>query len=58
VINDELRSLVTRGASSHEIEALGMAQTGNRGLRGDGLRLVAEGLTSLEEVSAVASEGD
>jgi general secretion pathway protein E len=58
IVNDELRSLITRGASSHEIEALGMAQSGNRGLRGDGLRLVAEGLTSLEEVSAVASEGD
>ena len=53
VVNEAIRSLVLRGASSQEIEALVCDRNGPRGLRRDGLRLVAQGLTSLEELSSV-----
>jgi general secretion pathway protein E len=51
VVDDSVRSLVMRGASSQEIEA-SSRKDGALGLRGNGLRLVAEGVTSFEEVSA------
>jgi general secretion pathway protein E len=59
VVNEAIRSLVLRGASSQEIEAVVFDQngafdhSGPRGLRRDGLRLVAQGLTSLEELFSV-----
>jgi type II secretory ATPase GspE/PulE/Tfp pilus assembly ATPase PilB-like protein len=52
VVDDSVRSLVMRGASSQEIEASSRKGRNVHGLRGDGLRLVAEGITSFEEVSA------
>jgi type II secretory ATPase GspE/PulE/Tfp pilus assembly ATPase PilB-like protein len=52
VVDDSVRSLVMRGASSQEIEASSRKGRNVLGLRGDGLRLVAEGITSFEEVSA------
>jgi general secretion pathway protein E len=53
VITDAVRSLVMRGASSQEIETLVCGEDGPKGLRRDGLRLVAEGATSLEELASV-----
>jgi general secretion pathway protein E len=52
-VNEAVRSLIMRGASSQDIEALVCGDQGPRGLRRDGLRLVLEGVTSLEELSSV-----
>jgi general secretion pathway protein E len=58
VVDESVRSLVMRGASSREIEASSRRGRNVLGLRGDGLRLVAEGITSFEEVSAVIAGMD
>jgi general secretion pathway protein E len=52
-VNEAVRSLIMRGASSQDIEALVCGDRGPKGLRRDGLRLVLEGVTSLEELSSV-----
>ena len=48
-ITDEIRSLVTERVASTEIRKMALRQ-GMATLRGDGLRLVREGRTTLEEV--------
>ncbi len=48
-MNDELRAAILRGASTAEIRQRGR-EAGMRTLRESGLRVVLEGITSLEEV--------
>lgn len=52
VVDDEIRNMVTRKASSTEIRHRAR-QTGMRTLREDGLQKVNAGVTTLEEVSRV-----
>ena len=52
--NDELRDAIVRGATAHEIRAA-MRSAGNPNMRDHALRLVGEGVTSIEEVNRVLS---
>jgi type IV pilus assembly protein PilB len=52
--NDELRDAIVRGATAHEIRAA-MRSAGNPNMRDHALRLVGEGITSIEEVNRVLS---
>ncbi len=56
--NDELRDAISRGATAHEIRAA-MRAAGHQTMRDRALKLVADGITSIEEVNRVlAVEGD
>ncbi|HEU4651479.1 MAG TPA: type II secretion system ATPase GspE, partial [Croceibacterium sp.] len=55
VVNDELRELIHNRAAESQIWAAGQA-AGLRSMRDDGERLVAEGITSAEEVVRVTRE--
>ena len=50
-IDDAMRTMIHDGASEHELEKY--ARTQSRGIREDGLRKVADGETTLEEVLRV-----
>jgi type IV pilus assembly protein PilB len=50
--NDELRDAIARGATAHEIRAA-MRAAGNPTMRDRALQLVADGITSIEEVNRV-----
>jgi len=52
-MTDEIAELV--GAPTREIEAMAVSQ-GMTTLRGDGVRLAAAGITTLEEIRRVAGE--
>lgn len=52
VVNDEMRALIKSGAAPDQIKSL-MRSAGMQTLHKDGLRLVAEGKTSLEELQRV-----
>ena len=54
-VDDRIRTMIHDGASEHDIEAY--ARTRSPGITDDGMRLVAHGLTSLEEVLRVTREG-
>jgi general secretion pathway protein E len=54
VMDEELRAAVQQDASAGTLESLGRAR-GMRLLKDDGLRLVAEGVTTVEEVLRVAN---
>jgi len=53
--SDQLRDAILRGATAHEIRAA-MRASGVPTMRDQALRLVAQGLTSIEEVNRVLSE--
>ena len=53
-IDESMRTMIHDGASEHDIEAY--ARTRSPGITADGLRLVLEGRTSLEEVLRVTRE--
>ena len=50
-IDDDIRTMVHDGVGEHELEQY--ARTKGPGIRDDGLRLVREGRTTLEEVLRV-----
>ena len=50
-----MRTMIHDGASEHDIERY--ARTRSAGITDDGMRLVLEGKTSLEEVMRVTREG-
>ncbi|MBX2835378.1 MAG: type II secretion system ATPase GspE [Gammaproteobacteria bacterium] len=54
-VNDAMRTMIHDGESEHDIEAY--ARTQSPGITDDGMRLVLEGKTSLEEVLRVTREG-
>ena len=54
-VDDTMRTMIHDGESEHEIEA--HARTNSPGIQEDGMRLVLEGKTSLEEVLRVTREG-
>ena len=47
---DQVEAMITEGASEHEIRRVLIAEYGARTLQADGLRKVAAGLTTVEEV--------
>ena len=53
-MDEELRVAVQRDASASHLESLGVTR-GMRLLKDDGLRVVREGLTTVEEVLRVAN---
>jgi len=53
--SDELRDAIMRGATAHEIRAA-MRAAGTPTMRDHAMRLVAEGMTSIEEVNRVLAE--
>jgi CheY-like chemotaxis protein len=53
--SDSLRDAILRGATAHEIRAA-MRAAGVPTMRDQGLRLAAQGLTSIDEVNRVLSE--
>ncbi len=53
--SDELRDAIVRGATAHEIRAA-MRAAGTPTMRDHAMRLVAEGVTSIEEVNRVLAE--
>lgn len=56
--SDELRDAIVRGATAHDIRAA-MRAAGTRTMRDRALELVADGITSIEEVNRVlAADGD
>jgi type IV pilus assembly protein PilB len=55
--SDALRDAITRGATTHEIRAA-MRAAGVPTMREQALRLVAEGLTSIEEVNRVLTDDE
>jgi type IV pilus assembly protein PilB len=55
VCNDELRVLITRQASSHELRTAAV-NAGMRVLRVDGLEKVMQGVTSVEEVLRISGD--
>ena len=57
VINDEIRTQISRGASLIEIQR-SAAQTGFHTMRYDGLKKVLRGLTTLEEIQRVTVAED
>ena len=54
-VDDKMRSLIHEGQSEHDIESY--ARSKGPGIGDDGMRLVLEGKTSLEEVLRVTREG-
>ena len=54
-LDETMRTMIHDGASEHDIEAY--ARTRSAGITADGMRLVLEGRTSLEEVLRVTREG-
>ncbi|MGI9293729.1 MAG: type II secretion system ATPase GspE, partial [Pseudomonadales bacterium] len=54
-VDDTMRTMIHDGGSEHDIEA--HARTISPGIQDDGMRLVLEGKTSLEEVLRVTREG-
>jgi len=57
ILNDELREAALRQASSREIKQIAL-KGGMTTLRQDGLKKVAQGITSIEEVLRVTQETD
>jgi len=55
--SDELRDAIVRGATAHEIRSA-MRASGTRTMRDRALELVADGLTSIEEVNRVLAADD
>lgn len=55
IVNNELRDLIVRGASEHELTEAAKA-AGMRTLYEDGIEKVLQGITSVEEVNRVATE--
>jgi type IV pilus assembly protein PilB len=55
--SDALRDAITRGATAHEIRAA-MRAAGYPTMRDQALRLVAAGITSIEEVNRVLTDDD
>lgn len=55
IVNNELRDLMVRGASEHELSEAAKA-AGMRTLYEDGIEKVLQGITSVEEVNRVATE--
>lgn len=53
-VDDRMRTMIHDGMSEHDLEA--HARTRSRGIADDGLRLVLDGQTSLEEVLRVTRE--
>jgi type II secretory ATPase GspE/PulE/Tfp pilus assembly ATPase PilB-like protein len=53
--SDELRDAIVRGATAHEIRAA-MRASGTPNMRDHAMRLVSEGVTSIEEVNRVLAE--
>jgi CheY-like chemotaxis protein len=53
--SDELRNAIVRGATAHEIRAA-MRASGTPNMRDHAMRLVAAGVTSIEEVNRVLAE--
>ncbi|HEV8209841.1 MAG TPA: ATPase, T2SS/T4P/T4SS family [Vicinamibacterales bacterium] len=53
--SDDLRDAIVRGATAHEIRAA-MRASGTPNLRDHAMRLVAAGITSIEEVNRVLAE--
>jgi type IV pilus assembly protein PilB len=53
--SDELRDAIVRGATAHDIRAA-MRSSGTPTMRDQALRLVAEGVTSIEEVNRVLAD--
>jgi len=53
--SDELRDAIVRGATAHEIRA-SMHASGTPNMRDHAMRLVAEGITSIDEVNRVLAE--
>ena len=53
--SDELRDAIVRGATAHEIRAA-MRAAGTPNMRDHALRLVADGVTSIEELNRVLAE--
>jgi len=54
-VNETLRTMIHDGESEHDME--NYARTRGPGISDDGIRLVLEGKTSLEEVLRVTREG-
>ena len=53
-VDDRMRTMIHDGASEQELEAHARLSTGS--IRDDGIRLVVEGITSLEEILRVTKE--
>jgi len=53
--SDELRDAIVRGATAHEIRAA-MRAAGTPNMRDHAMRLVSEGITSIDEVNRVLAE--
>ena len=53
--SDELRDAIVRGATAHEIRAA-MRASGTPNMRDHAMRLVADGVTSIDEVNRVLAE--
>jgi type IV pilus assembly protein PilB len=53
--SDELRDAIVRGATAHEISAA-MRASGTPNMRDHAMRLLGEGITSIEEVNRVLAE--
>ena len=54
IVDDQMRTMIHDGASEQELEAHARHSTGS--IREDGIRLVLEGITSLEEILRVTKE--
>jgi len=54
-VDETMRTMIHDGASEHDIERHARSQSA--GITEDGMRLVMEGKTSLEEVMRVTREG-
>ncbi len=55
MINDEVREMLIKGASSHEIKEYAVKENGMKTLWDDALRKLTEGMTTLEEVLRVTT---
>ncbi len=53
VMDDELRHMVHEGSAEHKMRNYLVETQGMKNLRGDGMRLVSKGVTSIEEVLRV-----
>jgi len=54
-VDESMRTMIHDGASEHDIERY--ARTKSNGITDDGMRLVSEGMTTIEEVMRVTREG-
>jgi general secretion pathway protein E len=54
LVDEQMRTMIHDGASEQELEAHARARTAS--IRDDGLRLVLEGITSIEEILRVTKE--